>query len=210
MRFRLFSVPEGTATWRVLTALVLVFLPFSLFSAGLLTLTRIVFNPGGASVGESLHILGSVLSSGILHELGHWAAAGPGVRISAITTTPGMATVRIRFSPEPAAGSPRWVRMMLGGAAANLLLAGTLLALHPRLGTWAMYYIFLHLLTAGLNLVPFRTAATGPTDGWLLWQGLRGRLAVGNGGASVFKVHSDHSAMKGGADHGEGADEEAL
>ena len=184
MRLRIFSVPERTATWRVLAALLLVFLPFSLFASGLLVLTVWLVNPHRASVADFLHALGGLLTAGFLHEVGHWVAAGPGVRIAAITTTAGMTTVRIRLAPALKVGSGQWVTMMLGGAAANLLVAGSLIALRPELGTWAFPYIILHLLTAGLNLVPFRTAVTWPSDGWLLWHGLRHRLAFGNGGLS--------------------------
>lgn len=174
MRQRVFTVPDQAATWRVLLALVLIFLPFSAFAATLIFLTRALIDPQAVSGAEFIHLLGGLISAGLVHEVGHWLAAGPGVRIGTIATTQGMATVRIRLLPELETGSLRWTCSMLGGAAANLLVVGLLLLLRGE-GSWPVYYIFLHLLTALLNLAPYRTVTTGPSDGWILLSGLRNR-----------------------------------
>lgn len=175
MRRRLFVVPESAALWRILLALVLAFLPFSIFAAVLLTLTRFLVSFQAVSGTEFLHFLGALLSAGLVHELGHLIGAGFGVRIGMITTTAGMTVIRVRLSPEPATGTTRWVTSMIGGAVANLLVVGCLTSFDLGTGPWPQYYVFLHLLTALLNLIPFRTASTGPSDGWILWHGLRNR-----------------------------------
>lgn len=180
MKKRTFPVAPDLPAWRLTLGLVLVFLPFTTLSSGILVM---VLSIRGQAGGPELFapILLTLLSAGVVHELGHWLASQPGARVRGIITTPGLATVRMDLEPELEPGSGRYTLRMLGGALANLVVVGVCLvtAEHYRSELWHSPWfqgaLFFHLITAGGNLLPLKTGFTGATDGWLLWEGFKAR-----------------------------------
>lgn len=187
MKKRTFPVAPDLPTWRLMLGLTLVFLPFSALAAFILVATLTAGDETGAwSLSAFFPAAVTLISAGVVHELGHWLASGPGSKVSGIITTPGLATVRLRLEPELVPGSPRWALRMTGGSLTNLLVAaGCVLAvrLFPEVSwssLWLQGVFAFHLMTGLVNLVPFRTGFSGASDGWLLWDGFRQRLREKN------------------------------
>ncbi len=178
MKVRSFPIAPDLPTWRLAGGLVLAFLPFSLIGASVIT-AMFLFS-GDADAGLILPVLAAMVSAGVIHELGHWLASQPGSRAIRLITTPGLSAIRLHLEPDLPPGSGRWLLRMVGGSLANTLVAATLLLWSsgvPQLRhePWITFSVALHLLTAVVNLVPFKTGFTGATDGWLIWEGLRER-----------------------------------